>query len=110
MAADSGATPRRCRGTLTARHTAWQKNLSLRPSLPHPGVKHRPFEKRIELWRQLVNTCEAFLLAGLRSLIGPEGDFEAAYRDWYTRHMDEHDQGQIQLLEKLSRREQRYVK
>jgi hypothetical protein len=68
-------------------------------------VKHLPLKKRIELWAELVDGCEAFLLAGLRSRIGPQGDLQAAYRDWYARSMEDHDRAQIQFLENLSRRE-----
>jgi hypothetical protein len=78
------------------------------PDLAAPSVKHLPFAKRIELWANLVDSCEALLLAGLRSRIGPNGDLQAAYRDWYTRHMEDHDKAQIQFLENLSRRERAY--
>lgn len=70
-----------------------------------PSVKHLPLSKRIELWGNLVDGCEAFLLAGLRSRIGPQGDLHAAYRDWYARCMEDHERAQIQFLENLSRRE-----
>jgi hypothetical protein len=75
------------------------------PDLAPPSIKHLPLEKRVELWASTVDACEAFLLAGLRSRIGPDGDLQAAYRDWYARHMDNHDQAIAQLLENLSRRE-----
>ena len=48
------------------------------PNLAPPSVKHLALEKRIELWANLVDGCEAFLLAGLRSRIGPDGDLQAA--------------------------------
>ena len=75
------------------------------PDLAPPSVKHLPLAKRIELWGQLVDDCEALLLAGLRHRIGPDGDLQAAYRDWYARHMEDREQAQIQFLENLSRRE-----
>jgi hypothetical protein len=75
------------------------------PPLAPPSVKHLALEKRIELWANLVDGCEAFLLAGLRSRIGPDGDLQAAYRDWYARRMDYHERAQIQFLQNLSRRE-----
>jgi hypothetical protein len=75
------------------------------PELAPPSVKHLPLAKRIELWAQLVDDSEALLLSGLRSRIGPDGDLQAAYRDWYARRMDEHERAQIQFLENLSRRE-----
>jgi hypothetical protein len=75
------------------------------PDVAPPSVKHLPLAKRIELWANLVDSCEVFLLAGLRSRVGPGGDLQTAYRDWYARRMDEHEQAQIQFLENLSRRE-----
>jgi hypothetical protein len=47
----------------------------------------------------------AFLMAGLRSRIGPEGDLQAAYREWYVRHIEDRERAQIEFLENLSRRE-----
>jgi hypothetical protein len=73
--------------------------------LAPPSVKHLPLEKRIELWAQLVDENEALVLSGLRAKIGPDGDIEAAYRQWYARQMEEHDQALFAMLENLSRRE-----
>lgn len=75
------------------------------PDLAPPSVRHLPLEKRIELWGHLVDRCEAFLLAGLRSRIGAAGDLRAAYRQWYARNREEHDRAQMQFLVNLSRRE-----
>lgn len=75
------------------------------PELAPPSVRHLPLEKRIELWADLVDESEAMLLAGLRAKIGPQGDLQAAYREWYARHMREHDQQQVRFAENLSRLE-----
>jgi hypothetical protein len=75
------------------------------PDLAPPSVKHLPPEKVFELWASTLDACEAFLLAGLRSQIGPDSDLQAAYREWYARHMDDHDQAVIQFLENLTRLE-----
>jgi hypothetical protein len=75
------------------------------PELAPPSVKHLPLAKRIELWAELVDGCEAFLLAGLCSRIGPDGDLHAAYREWYLRSMEDRERAQIQYLANLSRRE-----
>jgi hypothetical protein len=82
-----------------------QQQLIPPPELSAPSVKHLPLEKRIELWAKLVDGCEAFLLSGLRSRVGPQGNLQAAYREWYARHMEDHERAQIQFLENLSRRE-----
>jgi hypothetical protein len=75
------------------------------PELAPPSVKHLPLEKRIELWRQLVDDCEAFMLSNLQNRAGTNGDWKAAYRDWYSRAMEDHDRAQVQFLLNLSRRE-----
>ena len=75
------------------------------PELAPPSVKHLSLEKRVELWANLVNSCEALLLAGLRQRIGPAGDLQAAYREWYARYTVERERAHIQFLENLSRRE-----
>jgi hypothetical protein len=79
--------------------------LILPPELAPPSVAHLPLEKRIEIWADLVDENEALVLAGLRAKVGPEGDVESAYRQWYARHMEEHDRMLISLFENLSRRE-----
>jgi len=75
------------------------------PEFAPPSVKHLPLEKRIELWASLVDACEAFLISGLQSRVGPDGDWQAAYREWYARSAQDHERAQIQFLENLSRRE-----
>jgi hypothetical protein len=55
----------------------------------------------IELWVDLMNACDEFLLAALRREVGPEGDVRAAYRQWYWQQMDEHDQALFRMLERL---------
>ncbi len=72
-----------------------------------PSVKHLPLEKRIELWAQLVDESEALLKAGLRAKVGPTGDLQKAYREWYSRQMEVHDRNQIALAENLTRRERK---
>jgi hypothetical protein len=78
------------------------------PELAPPSVKHLPLAKRIEVWRNLVDSCEALLLAGMQKRIGPEGDLQSTYRDWYARRMEDRERNQIQFLENLSRRESRH--
>jgi hypothetical protein len=73
------------------------------PELAPPSVKHLPLEKRIELWAELVDENDALVRAGLRARIGPHGDLEAAYREWYARHMEEHERGLFAFAENLTR-------
>jgi hypothetical protein len=77
------------------------------PDLAPPGVAGLPAEKRIELWLQLVDASEQFLLAGLRQKVGENGDVRAAYRAWYARRMEEHDRTMAHMLSELRRREGR---
>jgi hypothetical protein len=73
--------------------------------LAPPSVRHLPLEKRIEIWERLVDENDALVRAGLRAKIGPEGDLEAAYRDWYARHMDDHERDLYARAERLNRLE-----
>ncbi|MDC0934861.1 hypothetical protein OAS39_01150 [Pirellulales bacterium] len=75
------------------------------PDLAPPSVKHLPLSKRVELWGNLTDSCEALMLSGMRSRIGPDGDLQRAYREWYARQMEQHERQQIEFLENLSRRE-----
>ena len=75
------------------------------PELAPPSVKHLPLEKRIEIWEQLVDENDALVRAGLRAKIGPEGDLEAAYREWYARRMEEHECDLYARAERLNRLE-----
>jgi hypothetical protein len=75
------------------------------PELAPPSLSHLPVAKKIELWFQLLDESDALVLTGLRAKIGPNGDLQAAYREWYLRHMEEHDRALISLLENLSQRE-----
>ncbi|MGD9634558.1 MAG: hypothetical protein AB7G28_19035 [Pirellulales bacterium] len=75
------------------------------PELAPPSVKHLPLEKRIEIWAQLVDETDALVRAGLRAKIGPEGDLEQAYREWYARRMEEHERDLYDRAERLNRLE-----
>ena len=75
------------------------------PELAPPSIKHLPLEKRIELWAELVDENDALVRAGLQAKIGPDGDLRAAYRQWYARHMEEHERALFVFAENLSRRE-----
>jgi len=77
--------------------------------LPPPGCEPRvpddaTPEQCIALWIDLMDTCEQFLLAGLRREIGPEGDLRAAYRKWYAGWQEEHDQMVARICDEFNRR------
>ncbi len=72
----------------------------LAPSLP-PGLTPR---QRVEVWLDLMDVCDQFVRAGLRRRIGPEGDLQAAYREWYARQMEEHDATMLHMMQEFQRR------
>jgi hypothetical protein len=74
------------------------------PDLAPPVPETLTPEQGIALWVDLMNTCEQFLLAGLRREIGPDGDLRAAYREWYAQQMEEHDRTMIRMMEEFERR------
>jgi hypothetical protein len=74
------------------------------PELAPPLPASLTPEEGIALWVDLMNTCEQFLLAGLRREVGPDGDLQAAYRQWYAEQMEEHDRTMLHMLEELDRR------
>jgi hypothetical protein len=78
------------------------------PELAPPMADGLTSEQSIALWGDLMNACEQFLLAGLRREIGPHGNLQAAYRQWYAEQMEEHDRTMRRMLEELSRREGSY--
>jgi hypothetical protein len=72
----------------------------LAPSVP----RNLPPGRHIELWAEWLDTCDAFLLAGLRRKVGPGGDVQAAYRQWYADQMAEHDRTMLHLVQEFDRR------
>jgi hypothetical protein len=58
----------------------------------------------IELWAEWLDTCDAFLPAGPRRQVGPDGDLHAAYRQWYEEQMAEHDRTMLHLINEFDRR------
>jgi len=71
----------------------------LAPSIPADAAP----EDCIAMWADLVHACDEFLLAGLRREIGPDGDLQAAYRRWYARHREEHDQAILDMARRFTR-------
>jgi hypothetical protein len=70
------------------------------PSVP-PELSR---EQRIVLWAEWLDTCEEFLLAGLRRQVGPDGDLRAAYRHWHAEQMAMHDRTMLHLVDEFNRR------
>lgn len=69
-----------------------------------PATPRRlPSQQAVALWFDLMDTCEQLLLARLRQKVGENGDLAAAYREWYARQMDEHDEMMARMAMNLSR-------
>ena len=71
------------------------------PSLPSDATA----EDGLRAWLDVMRACEAFLLAGLRREIGPDGDLEAAYRAWYAAYCEEHDRMMVHMMERFAQSE-----
>jgi hypothetical protein len=61
--------------------------------------------ERIALWLDLMRTSDKLLLAGLRRKIGPDGDLNAAYQEWYDDYMRDH-QKVVERIARLGRTSQ----
>jgi hypothetical protein len=72
----------------------------LTPTVPPSATP----EQCIAMWVDLMNACDAFLQAGLRREIGPDGDLKAAYRKWYAEQMEEHDRMMLHMMQEFERR------
>jgi hypothetical protein len=72
---------------------------ALAPTMP----AHATAAKCIAAWVDLMDTCDQFLLAGLRREIGPDGDLRAACRQWLDRHMQDHDRMMLRMIERFNR-------
>jgi hypothetical protein len=74
------------------------------PELAPPVPRGLTAEQKIALWVDLRDTCEQFLLAGLRRKVGPQGDVQEAHRQWYAEQMKEHDRVMLRIMEEFHRR------
>lgn len=69
----------------------------LEPSTP---IDFTPAQ-RFTLWFDLMDASEQILLAGLSHQIGPQGNLQEAYRQWYLNEMEDHDRNMQRLAESL---------
>ena len=58
----------------------------------------------VAAWLDLLDATEQLLLAGLRREIGPNGDLEAAYRQWQRARNEEHYQMLVKMRERIAAR------
>lgn len=102
-----------CQGGSPARRRSLRKvfpetmgtNQGLLPSPEHaPSVPADATpQQRIAIWLDLLHTGHKLLLAGFRREVGPNGDVQEAYRNWYAQQMDEHDRTVARMLERMKR-------
>jgi hypothetical protein len=65
-------------------------------------------QQAIAQWIDLLDACDQLVLAGLRREIGPDGDLQAAYREWYRKEMEEHDRMLRRMVESFEQRSGRH--
>jgi hypothetical protein len=73
---------------------------NLAPSVPGNATANQC----IELWADLLDTCEQFLIAGLRRSAGSDAELRQALREWHMQQRAEHDRTMLHLVEEFERR------
>lgn len=76
------------------------------PELAPPSIRDLPMADRIACWATMTDEAEQILRAGLRNRIGPDGDVDRAFEQWYARRMEDHDRTMEHMLAELHRREE----
>jgi hypothetical protein len=85
-----------------------QSECSMSQQSPHHGADasspadFTP-EMGLRMWYAAMEACDELLRAGLRHQIGPDGDFEAAYRRWHEERYAEHERGLLRMAEQLNK-------
>lgn len=74
------------------------------PELAPPSLAGLTPAQRVEVWRDMMDTGEQMLVAGIRLRLGPSADVRQEYRNWYSQKMDEHDRTLYHMLEELDHR------
>ncbi len=74
------------------------------PEMAPPVPDKLTVPQRIQMWVELMSTCEQFLFPGLRRRIGAEGEVLAAYHAWYAQQMAAHDRVVLTMVEEFNRR------
>jgi hypothetical protein len=79
---------------------------SSKPSdLSPPSTISLTPDERIRVWLDLMEFTDELFLAGLRHRIGPEGDLQAAVREWYRRDREQRDEDIAHFMKRLHRRD-----
>ncbi len=67
-------------------HNPPENDVTVSQHSGSPAPNPEESRRRWAAWHQAMELSHAMLLMGLRQKIGPEGDLQAAYRDWYERY------------------------
>jgi hypothetical protein len=60
--------------------------------------------QRLQMWIEVMDACDAFLLDGLKAEVGEE-NVPVAYRAWYRRTMEDHDRMMLHMMQEFARRQ-----
>ena len=62
--------------------------------------------QRIAYWADLVDATEELVKVGLRNKLGPGGDVDKAFREWYEKQCAEHDEVVFHMMREIRRKQQ----
>lgn len=77
----------------------------LEPTMP-PGLT---IPERIAYWADLVDATEELVKVGLRNKLGPDGDVDKAFREWYEREGEERDRVMQHMMYEIWRKQQKHA-
>jgi len=82
--------------------------------IPPPGLEPTmpaglSVQQRIALWADLVDATEELVKVGLRNKLGPNGDVEKAFKEWYERECEEHDQVVMHMMREIRRKQSQHA-
>lgn len=63
----------------------------------------RPSAQSVLQWMDLMETCDQLVRAGLRRRIGPDGNVDRAYGEWYAQQRAGRDSEIAQMLARSRR-------
>jgi len=69
-----------------AENNTAENDVAVGPYRGCPPPTPEESRQRWAAWHQAMELSHEMLLMGLRQRIGPEGDLQAAYREWYERY------------------------
>ena len=85
-------------------------NATARADRLDPPPPPRDSHESVSAYLELLDLGDRFLRAGLRHQVGPDGDVEAAYREWNWKQMEDDTRKTVRMLEELTRREGCHVR